>query len=84
MRVTVDENGVCSLSDICPQLNPAILTWRGREVDVAVLTINNNGHALAIDMHVHKQDDNPKRDFVLFTVCELTYHIYRDGFVVID
>lgn len=84
MRVTVDEKGVCSLSDICPQLNPAILTWRGREVDVAVLAVIVNGHALAIHLHVHKQGDNPKRDFVVFTVCELTYRIYRDGWVIVD
>lgn len=85
MKLTVSDDGVCSLSDMCPELGTAVLQWRARSMDIAIMAIAINGHPVAINMHVHKLDpNNPKRDFVLYSIGDVSYRIYRDGFVVVE
>lgn len=84
MRLTVSEDGECSLDELSPDFGTAVIRWRQRDVDIALLGLKYNGHVMAIHLHVTKQDDNPKRDFVYISLGSLTYRVYRDGWVVTE
>ena len=84
MKAFIDENGRCDLSQVCPQLVNAFIQWKHRDADIAVLAMEVNGVAIASNLHVHVQCNNPVRDFVMFGVNDTAYRVYRDGLIVTD